>query len=63
MTFATWKEARDHAEAQARRLHIAQGIEYNKFDKRWIVRMLPKPENRYGYDAACEAIEWEHYTS
>jgi hypothetical protein len=61
MQFATWKEARDHAEKQVRALGIAHGIEQNKLFKHWNVIMLPRPENRSGHELRCEVLEPEHY--
>jgi hypothetical protein len=62
MTFPTWNEARDHAEAKVRRLGIAHGIEKpTRFEKGWRVFMLPRPENRQGHELRCEALEPEHY--
>jgi hypothetical protein len=57
MTFATWEEAHKHAQAAANSMNLAHGIEFCKYDKRWVVRMLPRKENRYGCDARCEAVE------
>lgn len=57
MTFTTYKNAAAYARQEAARLKIAQGIEYSKNGQRWVVRCLPRKENRYGCDARCEAVE------
>ena len=58
-TFTDYNAARDYAEANASRLQVAHGIEYSKLDKLWVVRVIPRPENRYGCDLRCEAVEPE----
>jgi hypothetical protein len=55
--FPTWKEARAYAEHQADAFGLAFGIEKpTKFSK-WTVKMLPRKENRYGWERMCEAVE------
>ncbi len=55
--FKTWREARDYAEAQARAIGVAYGIEKPTAYSGWTVKMLPRPENRYGWELRCEAVE------
>lgn len=56
--FPTWKEAYEYARRQANKLQIAHGIEKpTPFEHAWTVKMLPRPENRYGWELRCEAVE------
>jgi hypothetical protein len=60
MRFATYSEARDFAASQVRRLRMAHGIERAKtytHEGEWHVMMLPRPENRSGWELRVEAIE------
>lgn len=58
--FKTYDEARAWAEQQTFELSQAHGIEKQPGyhgETEWSVFMLPKPENRYGYELRCEAVE------
>lgn len=60
--FATWREARDHAEAAVLATGIAHGIEKptglpKGLGQAWTVKMLPRRETRFGWELRCEAIE------
>lgn len=55
--FKTWREARDYAEQQAREVGVAYGIEKPTPYAGWTVKMLPRPENRSGWELRCEAVE------
>lgn len=57
--FTAWRPAREYAEEQANRLGVAHGIERvdNPLEKGFVVRMLPRPENRQGWELRCEAVE------
>lgn len=60
MRFATYREARTYAATQVRELRMAHGIERQKTYTRegeWHVMMLPRPENRSGWELRCESIE------
>ena len=57
-TFKTWEEARRTAETQANKYGIAYGITApTAFEKGWGILMLPKPENRQGFELRCEVVE------
>lgn len=57
-TFPTWQAAYDWAQAEADRTGLSLGIEKpSPYERGWLVRYLPRPENRYGYDTLCEAVE------
>jgi len=61
-TFGTWREARTYAQQIANETKLSLGIEksgYPGYPVEWVVRYLPKKENRYGYDTQCEAVEPE----
>ena len=60
--FRTWHEARAYAERQAAEIGVAFGIEkatrgFSHAGQSWIVSMLPRPENRCGWELRCEAVE------
>lgn len=57
--FAEWRPAREYAEEQTARLKVAHGIERvdNALERGFVVRMLPRPENRQGWELRCEAVE------
>lgn len=55
--FKTWAEARAFAEATANKTGVACGIEKPTTLQSWTVRFLPRPENRYGWETRCEAVE------
>lgn len=53
--FPTYERAVAVARRDATQLGISHGIE--RIGREWIVRMIPRPENRYGCDARCEPVE------
>lgn len=56
--FKTWREAHEYAQRRANKLRVSYGIEKpTAFDPFWTVKMLPRPENRYGWELRCEAVE------
>jgi len=55
--FKTWAEARAFAEATANKTGVACGIEKPTPLQGWTVSFLPRPENRYGWETRCEAVE------
>lgn len=55
--FETWEEARAEAERRANLYQIAHGIEKPTAYAKWTIKMLPRPENRYGWELRCEAVE------
>lgn len=55
--FDDYKMARMFAEARAKNWRVPQGIEYFDFDKKWVVRSLPRKDKRFGCDARAEAVE------
>lgn len=57
MEFQTWHEARAYAEAQARKVGVAYGIEKPTRYQKWTVKMLPQKQNRYGWELRCEVVE------
>jgi len=57
--FATWSEARAHAQAQANKLGLSFGIEKPTPYQGWSVKMLPRPENRCGWELRCEVVDPE----
>ena len=58
LTFATWEEADAFARSEANRSGTARGIEApTSFESQWTVKHLPRPENRYGWECSCEAVE------
>jgi len=60
--FKTWQEARAYAEEQARKIGVAYGIEKPAAYMGWTVKMLPRRENRCGWELRCEAVEPSDYT-
>jgi hypothetical protein len=64
-TFTTYTEAQAWAQAEANRTGLSLGIEApdGPLRREWLVRFLPGPGHRYGYDLACEAVEPERYAS
>lgn len=60
-SFKEYKAAKDFAIGKVREMRIAYGIEKNKLFNTWSVFMLPKKENRYGFELRCEALEPEDY--
>ena len=55
--FETWQEARDYAQGEADRMGLSFGIEKPTPYQAWSVKMLPRPENRFGWELRCEAVE------
>lgn len=57
--FDTYEEAYYHASNRTKELGVAHGIERAKEYRidGFNVHMLPKPENRYGWELRCEAVE------
>lgn len=57
--FTDWKEAHTEAIKLARRLGKEVGIEKTKeFGKEiFLIKHLPKPENRYGWELRCEIVK------
>jgi hypothetical protein len=55
--FQTWHEARRYAEASAKEIGVAFGIEKPTPYQGWTVKMLPRKENRCGWETRCEAVE------
>ena len=57
--FATWKEARDAAQAMSDFSNLDVGIWHAvEFGQAGFnVRYLPRPENRYGHELACEVVQ------
>jgi hypothetical protein len=55
--FKTWHEARRYAEAQVKEIGVAYGIEKPTDYSGWTVKMLPRKENRCGWETRCEAVE------
>jgi hypothetical protein len=55
--FRTWHEARAYAEEKASEYGVAYGIEKPTQFAGWTVKMLPRKENRYGWELRCEAVE------
>lgn len=55
--FKTYEEAKTFALEQAMKLDIAHGIEKPTAYSGWTVKMLPLPQNRFGFELRCEAVE------
>ncbi len=57
-TFTDWKEAHTAAVTLARQCLMDVGIEACKEYGRKVLRvkLLPKPENRYGWELRCEVV-------
>lgn len=55
--FKTWREARDYAQAEADRSGLSFGIEKPTPYQGWTVKGLARPQNRYGWELLCEAVE------
>lgn len=57
--FAAYQDARDYAQTLANETQIACGIE--KETSAWhtvyVVRILPRPENRCGSELRCEVVQ------
>lgn len=64
-SFVNYSEARAFAEQQVCALRIAHGIEKMSDPFRgknaicYSVKMLPRPENRSGWELRCETVEVE----
>ncbi len=57
-TFATWHEAREHAQAKANKLGLSCGIEApTPFRKEWLVILLPAEKHRCGHELRCEVVD------
>lgn len=60
MTFNDYESAWVEAYERAKTWRVPQGIERSRdLSGRdyYVVKSLPKPGNRYGVDARCEAVE------
>ncbi len=68
--FKTYEEARAEAQrlaneaARATPAYAAKGgcdwsVEHNKLMKEWVIRRLPLPQNRYGFELRVEVVEPE----
>lgn len=57
--FSDWKAAHTAAQADANRLGLSLGIEKAKEYGKTVFRVsiLPKPENRYGWETRCEVVD------
>lgn len=55
--FATYEQAFDHAVEQSNKIGVAHGIEKPTLYQKWTVKMLPRKENRCGWELRCEAVE------
>lgn len=55
--FPTHAAARAEAHTRARRYGVAYGIEAPTAYAQWTIKMLPKRENRFGFEARIEAVE------
>ena len=53
--FDKYEEARAVAQEQANNMQLSFGIE--KLNGKWRVFMLPKPENRQGFELRCEVVD------
>jgi hypothetical protein len=51
--FSDYHEAHRYAEERARLLHLDFGIEGARG---YTVKMLPRPENRQGWELRCEVV-------
>jgi len=61
MNFKTRESAHTYALEQTRALKVAHGIErVTMLGTGWRVFMLPRPENRSGFELRCEAVEVPH---
>ena len=58
--FREWREARAYAEKRVRETGIAHGLEWNDYAGGFLVRMVPRPENRAGYELRIEVAEVGH---
>lgn len=56
--FSDWKDAHNSAQRQANLYARDMGVEKaNEFGKTvYRVKMLPNPENRYGWELRCEVV-------
>lgn len=56
--FRDYHEARRYAEERAVALRLPFGIEgANEFGRKgFTVKMLPRPENRHGWETRCEVV-------
>ncbi len=61
MRFENWHEAHKFAQERANKTGLSNGIDKTTEFGRvgYNVRFIPKPENRYGRDYTCEAVEPE----
>ncbi len=56
--FDTYLDAAIFARSYAREHKQPMGIEKpTAYESKWIVRMLPLKQNRYGWELRCEAVE------
>lgn len=55
-SFRTWEEAHAYAARVAAELQQDIGIEHNALYREWVTLLLPKPENRRGYETRCEVV-------
>lgn len=57
--FVDYEEARTEGIKLAREVRSDVGLEFNTLFKRYSLRLLPKPENRYGSERRCEVLRAE----
>lgn len=57
---AKYRAARERAQALANELGFDHGIEANDVFRDWRVFMLPRRENRYGFELRCEVVHPEN---
>lgn len=57
--FTEYEEAYQYAQSYADRTGQSMGIEKKNspIERGYLVLMLPKPENRRGYELRCQAVE------
>lgn len=61
--FKTYEEARAFAQQRANASGISQGLEKNTALPGygpWVVHILPRKENRYGWELLCEVVDPEN---
>lgn len=51
--------ARERAQKVANATGMDVGLELNRLLKIWTYRLLPRKENRYGYELRCEVVSPE----
>jgi hypothetical protein len=58
MTFDNWGDAHKEAESRATKYGFDYGIEKTRHYGKEVFRvfMLPRPENRYGFETRCEVV-------